>query len=193
MTATATAPHAGGASEDPVVGMTPMIDIVFQLLVFFLLTLRFKSVEHRIETRLPDPGMAPTIVRPEERPTIVATLHRVDAEDPERAFTRVRLGTRLTVDLPAGAASGSVERDADRTAERERATAGLARAIVGIHEDQGRPTGVRGEIRTPGRLPGAGSAVPHGDVMRVLDAFLQAGVADVVFQGSASPLPSTGG
>ncbi len=33
--------------------LTPMIDIVFQLLVFFLLTLNFKSVDRRIESMLP--------------------------------------------------------------------------------------------------------------------------------------------
>lgn len=33
--------------------MTPMIDIVFQLILFFLFNLRFKSIDFRIDSMLP--------------------------------------------------------------------------------------------------------------------------------------------
>jgi len=60
-----TAPVASG--EDTVMNMTPMIDICFQLIVFFMLTLRFPSVSSRFETQLPkDRGQAssPAVLTP---------------------------------------------------------------------------------------------------------------------------------
>ncbi len=33
--------------------MTPMIDVVFQLIVFFLLSLKFTTLDQRIENMLP--------------------------------------------------------------------------------------------------------------------------------------------
>jgi biopolymer transport protein ExbD len=182
-------PLVGGRTDDLDVGMTPMIDIVFQLLVFFLLVLRFKSVEHRIESRLPEPGRVACPRPLEDRPSIRATLHRVDAEDAARAFTRVRLGTRATVDLPAGPWTGESARDAARLDAYARAGEALSQAIAGLRADQGFPADLRGILATPPRHVGAGSAVPHGDVVRVLDAFLAAGVTDVAFEGTALPLP----
>jgi biopolymer transport protein ExbD len=46
--------------------MTPMIDVVFQLIIFFMTTIRFKALEGKLETQLPkDVGVnssAPTDV-----------------------------------------------------------------------------------------------------------------------------------
>ncbi len=39
--------------EEPKLAMTPMIDVVFQLLIFFMLACRFKSEEGRLENHLP--------------------------------------------------------------------------------------------------------------------------------------------
>ena len=49
-------------SEPP---MTPMIDVIFQLLIFFVLTMQFKSVEGRLLSQLPKTkGMDPTVGPP---------------------------------------------------------------------------------------------------------------------------------
>jgi biopolymer transport protein ExbD len=47
--------------------MTPMIDVVFQLLIFFMLTMQFKEVEGKLFSQLPkDKGLAPThVLQPE--------------------------------------------------------------------------------------------------------------------------------
>jgi biopolymer transport protein ExbD len=47
--------------------MTPMIDIVFQLLIFFMLSMHFKEVEGKLMSQLPkDKGLAPThVLQPE--------------------------------------------------------------------------------------------------------------------------------
>ena len=39
--------------DDLELNMTPMIDIVFQLIVFFLLSLKFKTVDERLDALLP--------------------------------------------------------------------------------------------------------------------------------------------
>jgi biopolymer transport protein ExbD len=47
--------------------MTPMIDCVFQLLIFFMLTMQFKEVEGKLLSQLPkDKGLAPShVLQPE--------------------------------------------------------------------------------------------------------------------------------
>src|SRR5207247_7486143 len=82
------------ATTDTGLNMTPMIDIVFQLILFFLFNLRFKSMEFRIESTLPDRGLSsePRWI-PEDQPVRVS-LFRLDAEDPARARTKLRLAGR---------------------------------------------------------------------------------------------------
>jgi biopolymer transport protein ExbD len=162
------------AARDAELNMTPMIDIVFQLILFFLFTLRFKSLDYRIETRLPDRmGISdgPTVVPP---PSIRATLFRLDADDPARARTRLRVGGQ-DWDVPEAARSGDAERDAfvlrlSRHFESLRAVA----------------PDVHGKIDTP--LP-SGALVPHGDVVAVLDAFVKAHFDSVEFVGTPAPRP----
>jgi biopolymer transport protein ExbD len=47
--------------------MTPMIDVVFQLLIFFMLSMHFKEVEGKLLSQLPkDKGLSPsTVLQPE--------------------------------------------------------------------------------------------------------------------------------
>ena len=46
----------------PKPNMTPMIDVVFQLLIFFLVNMKFKTLDMKIEAFLPkDRGLAATI------------------------------------------------------------------------------------------------------------------------------------
>ena len=48
-------------SESP---MSPMIDVVFQLLIFFLLTMNFKEVEGKLLSQLPKHGLDPDTAKP---------------------------------------------------------------------------------------------------------------------------------
>ena len=172
-------PHAqltrANVDDDPGLNMTPMIDIVFQLIVFFLLTLKFKSVDSRIDSALPKTvGLTRNPIVVEETPHVVVKLFREDHETPDRAYTRLRVGNRWTADLPR---SGDPD-------GRHAVLAALAEEIRTVHELTG--AAAAGEIKTP--MP-KGAAVPHGDVMAVLDAFLEAGLDNVSFQGAPSPLP----
>ena len=49
----------------------------------------------------------------------------------------------------------------------------------------GNATQLKGEIVAP---PPWGGAVPHGDVVALMDLFIQAGVSDVNFEGAMWPL-----
>ncbi|MFO0931582.1 MAG: biopolymer transporter ExbD [Planctomycetota bacterium] len=154
--------------------MTPMIDIVFQLILFFLFNLRFKSIDFRIDSMLPkDRGPETTDVILPPSPRITVELFRLDADDPVKARTHVKLGGRRWV-LP--------EVTADRKV-RDAAFEEIAGAITALRGDSGMP----GTIQTP--LP-SGAYVPHADAIGVLDAFLIAEVKDVAFDGVRFPEPA---
>ena len=184
------APVASG--DDTVMNMTPMIDICFQLIVFFMLTLRFPSVSNRFETQLPkDRGQAssPAVLTPLQEITV--KLFRKDTEkDKAEHFTRVRVGESTTVDLPRGPwQSDSTYEDARRLKE-DKLFGLVTDAIGAAWAQQNKNPEVKGEIKTP---PPTGQLVPHGDVMRVLDAFIAAGLTTINFEGAPPPLPSKEG
>lgn len=160
-------------TADSELNMTPMIDIVFQLILFFLLSLKFKTLDYRIESALPkDRGPDPIPVTVVPTPRIKATLFRIDAEDLVRARTKVKVGAREWLLPPV-----------DATPEVRDAAFASVRAELGrLHG----LLGVPGEIDTPAP---SGALVPHADVVGVLDAFLSLHIDDVAFQGVAPPMP----
>jgi len=54
--------------EDSGFQMTPMIDVVFLLLIFFICTTQFPEFEGKFEVRLPDPGRARRAAAPDDIP-----------------------------------------------------------------------------------------------------------------------------
>jgi biopolymer transport protein ExbD len=56
-------------AEEPIKGdMTPMIDVTFQLLIFFMLTIEFKTLEGKLAAYLPkDVGVNTTEAEPKEK------------------------------------------------------------------------------------------------------------------------------
>ncbi len=168
--------------DDPGINMTPMIDIVFQLLIFFLLSLRFKSVDQRIDSQMPNEVGTRPYFAEQLPPRLVVKLFRKHAEEASRAFTRVRVGNRHTIDLVTAQDADAIDESADRGEALDQVIA----AIHDVRRRGGFDPEVKGEIRTP--LP-EGQAVPHADVIAVLDAFLQADFEDVAFAGAPLPLP----
>lgn len=55
--------------QEPMKGdMTPMIDVVFQLLIFFMLSIKFKTLEGKLSAYLPkDVGVNQTSAEPKEK------------------------------------------------------------------------------------------------------------------------------
>lgn len=176
--------------DDTELNMTPMIDIVFQLIIFFLLSLKFKTVDRRIESALPDnTGI-------EARQTLLDEPLKLKVKVFRRGLESVDKGddhTLIKVDndarefhLPKGWRGRHVESIA-RIREYDAVVAAL-KVLVDrkLKEHGGDPSKVKGEIVAP---PPKGGAVPHGDVMSVLNAFLELDVTNVTFQGAPGPLP----
>lgn len=70
--------------------MTPMIDVIFQLLIFFMCSIRFKTLEGKLETNLPtdiglNPAPAPVPVEP-----IRVRLWLEKPDDPETLRIMIR-------------------------------------------------------------------------------------------------------
>jgi hypothetical protein len=169
--------------------MTPMIDICFQLIVFFMLTLKFPSVSARFESQLPKnvgPQDHPVnVIRPFQDVQVKLFREHLD-RPPAEQFTRIRVGESFTVTLPKGPwPQGGALEDARRR-EEERVRAQVTAAVAAAWTVQGRSPDVGGQIRTP--FP-KGVAVPHGDVMLAFDAIVAAGITQVHLEGAAPPLP----
>ena len=172
--------------QETELNMTPMIDIVFQLIIFFLLSLKFKTIDRRIESMLPkDRGPGVVVTFPADELAIKFKLFRRDLASPEAAYTLIRLGNARQFMLPKGW-KGRAQEGAARLREYDAVLASIRASIEErIVAYGGIASGVKGEIVAP---PPGGGAVPHGDVVAVLDAFLEAGVTEVKFEGTASPL-----
>src|SRR5262245_45522099 len=79
-------------TDEAGLNMTPMIDIVFQLILFFLFNLRFKSLDYRIESQLPkDRGIVATNQIVDPIPAIKVSLFREFEDDPSKAYTKIKI------------------------------------------------------------------------------------------------------
>ncbi len=171
-------------SDETEMNMTPMIDVVFQLIVFFMLVLKFKSVDLRIQSELPkNKGIQATNQFVDEKPMITVKLFNHDTET-DHAYTKIRIGNNYEVNLPKGKWSGIGQEDERRLEEYKQAKQQVVAAIKGMWTQLGQKDETQGEIKTP---PPFGQGVPNGDVIMVLDAFLEAGVKSVEFEGAMPP------
>ena len=174
--------------DDSILNMTPMIDIVFQLILFFLFSLKFRSQEYRIESTLPkDRGIQATPQLVTDIPSIKVSLFRMNAETPLKAFTKIKLAGSEILMPPYQWDSSSKTKDTETEDDRDRRYAAITQKIKDLF---GSNKELKGEIETPRPF---GDAVPHADVMRILDCFVAAGVKDVNFVGTPAPLPKAKG
>lgn len=158
-----------GVEATPIKGdMTPMIDVVFQLLIFFMLTIEFKQLEGKLAAYLPkDVGVNTSQAEPKEKVEIVL---RVAAEgtklDPydDKPWTGegpFRYGDDRKVDISIGP---KTTRDLEEVKRR------LKDLRV---QDPERPA-------TIDAYPGT----VYEDVIKVLDVVLLANYRDVTFIGA---------
>jgi hypothetical protein len=176
-------------AQETELNMTPMIDIVFQLIIFFLLSLKFKTIDRRIDSMLPkDRGPNQVPAFPKDFQKVRVKVFRRDVQDAHKAATVVRIDNdRRVFALPAGWRGRGAE-----TPERVRrydATIAAIRSVIAAKRAAHGPDAakVKGEIVAP---PPRGGLVPDGDVIRILDTFLSLGMTDVVFEGQSTPLSS---
>jgi len=179
-------PAVWSTGDDTAMNMTPMIDIVFQLIIFFLLSLKFKSVDQRIDANMPkDRGPNAIPIQVVNHPKIKIKLFRKNRENPATAYTLVKIDGSHTFRMPAGEWSKDKGYDAARVAEYDAAMAGVQQVIEAKWSFLERDPETRAEIVAP---PPFGMSVPHGDVIRILDTFVAAGLTKVHFEGVRSPL-----
>ncbi len=162
-----------GREEDQL-EMTPMIDVTFLLLIFFILTLKFKILEGKLAAYLPkDVGVNESDAEPKEK--IEITIEVLEAGDkvyatganegqrwdPERTDRRwtIKPGTR-TVQYQI------LSRKYD-TVEEVR-----ARMTELFDRDPERPSTVDARANTC-----------YADVVPILDAIIEAGYRDITFVG----------
>jgi biopolymer transport protein ExbD len=175
-------------TDESSLNMTPMIDIVFQLILFFMLNMKFKALDHRIDSEIPkDRGIQATATFVDPIPAIKVALFRREPEGAgQSAYTYIKVN-----DQEPGYRIPPVKFGTD-TQENERLhqvrQAEFAKIQAHITSLFGKNKELKGEIDAP---PPKGGLVPHGDIMAVLDAFMAAGVTTVNFQGAGAPLPKS--
>lgn len=161
-------PSLAAAAGEPRADMTPLIDVVFQILIFFLCTLHFRQLEGRLDAYLP-PGAGPAASSArtpdpvELGIRVLVSGERRQAADLERPWNGAGpfefVGRQVAWRLGPHAY-------ADRAALR----AGLA----ALHAR-------RPDLRL--RLdPGPGTL--QGEVLGTLDLVLEEGIADVGFRAA---------
>jgi len=148
--------------------MTPMIDVTFQLLIFFMLTIEFKQLEGKLSAYLPkDVGVNQSQAEPKEKVEIVL---RVAAEgtklDPEKGGPWTgegpyKYGDDRKVDISIGPRT---TRDLEEVRRR------LKELKL---QDPERPATIDAY---PGTI--------YEDVIKVLDVVLLADYSDVTFVGA---------
>ena len=147
--------------------MTPMIDVTFLLLVFFMCTLKFKSLEGKLAATLPrDVGQAASDTTPEERIQL-----RMEV---------LAAGNRLAPDGGPWAGDGPFVFDHTRQVRYRLGPRTLSSAsqlterLLPLHRvDDSR-----------GLTIDARPGVIYGEVVAAIDATLAVGIRDITFSGA---------
>jgi biopolymer transport protein ExbD len=150
--------------------MTPMIDVTFQLLIFFMLTIKFKTLEGKLAAYLPkDVGVNTSPAEPKEKVEIKLKVERDGSkmdplrDEPWRGDGPFRYGSDRVVAYSVG----------PRTT---RSLDDLGRRLRDLRtQDPERPA-------TIDPYPGT----VYDDVIRVLDVAIEAGYTDITFVGDRS-------
>lgn len=153
----------GGSPSDVVFPVTPMLDMSFQLLAFFILTFQAPSGETRIDLLLP--ARAAALPGDAEAPRAAGTSDREDAD-----VTNVEVNA-------ASDGSGRLARLTLAGAEVE--------SVEALRTRLERTVGLLDDRRVRVRLS-ADDALRYEDAARVISAIDRAGVAMVRLAGRAS-------
>ena len=177
--------------EDVKGDMTPMIDCVFLLLVFFMCAMKFKTLEEKLVTHLPKNLGEQNVEVQDVQPRLVELKVEdyTDIPDDKRqsGYRRIArtiklmygdavIGTYDSVYLPGDPAT----RD-QRKGERDSLMAELEMRLKNVVATQGdredTPTIVKSDLR-----------VPVDDVVQAMDAVIGAGVTHMSFSGHVAGL-----
>jgi len=134
--------------------MTPMIDVTFQLIIVFLCSMKFRTLDQKIEAFLPkDVGLSTAPATADIEIKVTVKLARARGAESTQVYL---LGSRL----------GTTQ------------TAGIWDSLAGkLREFRTSDEKVKAEID-------ADADVFHGDVVSALDSFMAARITNVVFRGT---------
>jgi len=160
------------ASEEIKMEMTPMIDVTFLLLIFFLLTLRFKTLEGKLAAYLPkDVGVNSSpateeIEKVEITLTVISPGVKVDPQDASKPYSgRGRFeysGRRIKYQIgPQSTEDVAVMKDRLRKLFQAAKASGVKRPA------------------TIDARPGT----TYGDIIPALDSAVEVGFEDITFVG----------
>ena len=158
--------------DEPKMNMTPMIDVTFQLLIFFMCTIKFKTLEGKLAAYLPkDVGVNTTEAEPKEKVDIILKV--------------IKEGTKMhpRKDIPWDQSKGGAFRyGPDRemlyqVGPKRYKDLGDVKARL---KDLFKADPERGA--TIDSMPGT----VYDDVVKVLDEAIAAGYTDITFKGARS-------
>lgn len=169
--------------------MTPMIDVVFQLLIFFMLSMHFKEVEGKLLSQLPkDKGLAPTHqLQPELQEVRIVICAGGD--------TRTHLqdkGRHEKADKPNDVCKVLVEKIEVGDVYKTETNPGKAAQNKAIYQALGQKTAElyqsvpssRGEGKKPPVILDADSEVPYEHIIGAVNACKAVGIDNVEFVGN---------
>ena len=159
--------------------MTPMIDVVFLLLIFFMCTLRFKTLEGKLAAYLPrDAGVNPWQELPIDKVDIL-----IRVSEPGTRYLAGHSARERQIYGPG--ATGRYVWGEDRVLEYSVATfettdlEQLRARLTRIFKDRR----ALGEQDVPATID-ARSGTAYEDVVEVLDQVIHAGFTDITFVGA---------
>ncbi len=157
------------AKEESKMDMTPMIDVTFQLLIFFMCTIKFKTLEGKLSAYLPkDLGSAATQATPKEKVEIKLTV----LNEGQKLDPRTR---------GPWTGEGRFEYDQSRVVQyqvgpmKTTSLQQILERLKALHADD----------PERGSTINAQKGIVYGDVVGVLDAALVADFTEITFVGSA--------
>ena len=166
---------SGDGSEAFEINLTPMIDVVFQLIIFFMCAMKFKTLERKIEAYLPkDRGLAQTPERIDERVNIKVVIKQTELEGVPHFWL-------FEEDLLGGLGAGVPRMGTRPIAPQSEVEAYMSRRDQHWRQYIEPKLGavkqrIESALRADRTLPceiDAGPKVRHAYVIAVLDAFLE--------------------
>jgi hypothetical protein len=190
----------GDGSEAFEINLTPMIDVVFQLIIFFMCAMKFKTLEQKIEAFLPkDRGLAKTPQKIDEKVKITVKITQTEQEGvPHFIMFNEDIRADLGADqrrLPSPPAAGSGKELKDYNARRENFFRTFVQPKIEIIKQK-----IRDYLKEDPTLPceiDSGPHVRHEYVIAVLDAFIEVcheqsiKEPEITFVGEAPPRPGS--
>ncbi len=173
--------------EELEIDLTPMIDVVFQLIIFFMCIMKFKTLEKKIEAYLPkEIGIQDREVVVPEKLKLQVSIHQKKEQGVPRYFLmNTEIGGNIGVGVPPLTPPDDNASSEEKQAYQDAYESHWARyvkpkldllrtEVTNMHR---RDVDAAGEVK-------AGPEVRHAFVVGALDCYLHAGMKEVTFVGT---------